>query len=214
MQVRLPAEWEPQDGVLMAWPHANTDWAPYLSEAQHLFGQIIYHISRLETVVLVVPVGEEESVRTLLAASGCTMERVRLYPLPCNDTWARDFGPITVYQDDKPLLLDFGFNGWGLKFTADLDNWLTRRLAECDAFPGASLETCGLILEGGSLESDGKGLLLTTAECLLNANRNPHLDRSELDEQLQARFGVSRLLWLEHGYLAGDDLCRMHRPAG
>ncbi|PLX78458.1 MAG: agmatine deiminase [Desulfuromonas sp.] len=205
MQIRLPAEWEPQDGVLMAWPHANSDWAPYLGEAQQLFGQMIRHISRFETVLLVVPAEEQESVRSILAASGCTLKRLRLYPLPCNDTWARDFGPITVYQGEQPLLLDFGFNGWGLKFAADLDNRLSRHLKECGAFPGARFKTCDLILEGGSIESDGKGTLLTTAECLLNANRNPHLNRTEIEERLKTELGASRVLWLEHGYLAGDD---------
>ena len=205
MKIRLPAEWEPQDGVLMAWPHAGSDWALYLEDAQAVFSEIVRQISRFEAILLVVPVDEIEPVRCTLAASGCIMERVILYPLPCNDTWARDFGPITVYQNEQPLLLDFGFNGWGLKFAADLDNQLSRRLLQCGAFPGARLQTRGLILEGGSIESDGQGTLLTTTECLLNANRNPHLDRAALEDQLKTELGATHLLWLDHGYLAGYD---------
>jgi len=205
MHRRLPAEWEQQDGVLLAWPHAASDWAPYLSQAQAVFSQIICHVSRFEIALVVVPEEESAAVRQILQDAGCDMERVRLYPLPCNDTWARDFGPITVYHDSQPLLLDFGFNGWGLKFAADLDNQLTRRLQHQGAFPAADLEICGLIMEGGSLESDGNGTILTTAECLLNANRNPHLDRVQIEQQLHALIGAKHVLWLQNGYLEGDD---------
>jgi agmatine deiminase len=137
--------------------------------------------------------------------AGANMENVHLVELETNDTWTRDFGPITVMEGGGPRLLDFGFNGWGLKFAADLDNQVSRRLHAAGHFGGIPMETPGLILEGGSIESDGHGTILTTAPCLLEANRNPHLDRRELEERLLALFGAERLLWVENGYLAGDD---------
>jgi agmatine deiminase len=133
------------------------------------------------------------------------MDRVYVHALPTNDTWARDFGPITVFQDGAPLLLDYGFNGWGLKFRACYDNQVTARLQASGAFGNSPREVPGLVLEGGSLESDGAGTLLTTSACLLEANRNPHLDRTQLEQQLRQQLGADRVLWLEHGYLAGDD---------
>ncbi len=133
------------------------------------------------------------------------MDRIHVYPIPTNDTWSRDFGPITVAQNGTARLLDFGFNGWGLKFAANQDNQVNRRLSEQGVFGSIPMQIPGLILEGGSLESDGEGTLLTTAECLLNPNRNPHLSREEIERALSSLLGFDRFLWLENGYLAGDD---------
>ena len=108
---RLPAEWEEQDGVLVAWPHAGSDWAPTLNLVETLFANLIREISREEIVVVVGP--EPERIESYLRASGAQMGSVRIYELPTDDTWARDFGPLTVYDTDGPLLLDFNFNGWG-----------------------------------------------------------------------------------------------------
>jgi len=199
---RLPAEWEPQDGVLLAWPHEASDWQPYLDLVQPVFSGIIAAISRFETVI--VATDEPDRVRETLSEAGAELERVRVYPVETNDTWARDFGPITVEEQGTPRLLNFGFNGWGLKFPSDLDNRINRRLQALGAW-GAPVDTVGLILEGGSIESDGNGTLLTTEECLMDDNRNPHLTREELEEELHGLFGCDRFLWLANGYLAGDD---------
>lgn len=199
---RLPAEWEPQDGVLLAWPHEGSDWRPYLDAVHPVFVEIVREISRFETVIVVTP--EPEPVREQIAAGGAQMERVRIFEIDTNDTWARDFGPIAVQEDGHPLLLNFGFNGWGLKFAADLDNRINKRLQGLGAWK-APLQNAGLILEGGSIESDGNGTLLTTEECLLNDNRNPHLTREELEQELHGLLGCDRFLWLGNGYLAGDD---------
>jgi agmatine deiminase len=203
MQRRLPAEWEPQDAVLLGWPHSGTDWADMLELVLPVFIRIAVEISRLETVI--IPAPAPDSVRSQLAKAGARMDRVRVYALPTNDTWARDFGPITVYRHGVPLLLDYGFNGWGLKFCACDDNQITTRLQAAGVFGDCLREVPGLVLEGGSLESDGAGTLLTTSSCLLEANRNPHLDRSGLEQRLKQQLGLNRVLWLEHGYLAGDD---------
>ena len=199
---RFPAEWEPQDGILLAWPHEASDWRPYLDAVEPVFAQIASAVSRFEEAVIAAP--DPERVREQLEKAGARMERTRIYPVETNDTWARDFGPITVLDQGAARLLNFGFNGWGLKFASDLDNRINRRLQGLSAW-GAPLETVGLIFEGGSIESDGKGTLLSTEECLLNDNRNPHLIREELEEALHGLLGSDRFLWLANGYLAGDD---------
>jgi len=199
---RLPAEWEEQDGVLLAWPHTDSDWKPVLDLVEPVFAEIIAAISRHERVL--VTVAEIDGVAAMLRRAGAVMEQITFATLPTNDTWARDFGPISVLENGSPLLLDFGFNGWGLKFAANHDNLVTPRLHAAGYF-AANRQTVGLILEGGSIESDGRGTILTTSECLLNPNRNPHLDRGEIERLLTEEFGAGTILWLENGYLAGDD---------
>ena len=201
--LRLPAEWEPQDAVLICWPHEQTDWAPYLSEAEAVFIAIAEAVTRFEKLMVVVP--DQESVRAKLAARGINMDRVALYEIASNDTWARDFGPITIYEKGKPVLLDFTFTGWGGKFVAALDNQITAKLHALGAFGTTPLRTVDLILEGGSIESDGEGALLTTAECLLNPNRNTDLDKAQVEAKLADELSVKQFLWLKNGWLAGDD---------
>jgi agmatine deiminase len=203
MTLSLPAEWEPQDAVLLAWPHEGSDWLPCIEVVEPVFINLVREIIRFEKVILVAP--DIEDVRRKLSSAQIGLDKVSLYQIPTNDTWSRDFGPITVLEDGRPKLLDFTFNGWGLKFPADLDNQVTRRLHQANAFGDTPMMTCGLTLEGGSIESDGRGTLLTTSECLLNANRNPHLTREQIEESLSRLFGCQKILWLENGYLAGDD---------
>ena len=202
MKPRLSAEWEAQDGVMLAWPHEGTDWSYMLDEVQPVFVEIIRQITRFERVLLTAPV--LEAARKHLDSAGVDMSRVTIFEIPNNDTWARDFGPITVVFNNRHVLLDFGFNGWGLKYSADLDNRITRRLMEHGAFV-SSVKTIGLVMEGGSLESDGIGTILTTSSCLLSPNRNPQLDKSEIEMALSSLLGAQRVLWLNHGYLSGDD---------
>lgn len=202
MNIRLPAEWEPQDGVLLAWPHADTDWCSCLPQVQEVYCNLIRQIIRFEKVVLVTP--EPEQTISSLTATGIACDRITLCQLATNDTWTRDYGPISVQVNEQPVLLDFGFNGWGLKFAADRDNQITRTLKQQKIF-SPTVNTIGLILEGGSIESDGSGTLLTTSQCLLSPNRNPQLSRSELEGAMQNLFGARRVLWLEHGHLEGDD---------
>lgn len=199
---RLPAEWEEQDGVLLAWPHDNSDWQVHLEQIEPVMAAIVAAISRFERVLLIVP--ERDAVLAKLRKAGADLGNVAVVVTPTNDTWARDFGPITVIDNGSPLLLDFGFNGWGLKFPANLDNQITRTLQAQGLF-AVDIATRPLILEGGSIESDGRGTLLVTATCLLNPNRNPHLTRQELEDILAGELGISHFLWLHHGQLVGDD---------
>lgn len=200
---RLPAEWEPQAAVLMAWPHQNTDWQSSLAAVEPVFAAIAAAISKRARVILVAP--DTQRPRRCLAAAGANLSRVHLYPLPTNDTWMRDCGPLTVLTARGPVLRDFVFNGWGLKAPAGLDNVLTRRLHAAGAFGPARLSSEPLVLEGGSIESDGRGTLLTTRRCLLNPNRNPGLSYRDIERRLRLSLGIRRVLWLEHGQLAGDD---------
>ncbi|MGV8122817.1 MAG: agmatine/peptidylarginine deiminase [Candidatus Xenobiia bacterium LiM19] len=203
MERRLPAEWEAQDGVLLTWPHQKSDWASLLERVEPVFLEIATCISRSEKVIITVP--ERDSLEEKLSNAGAQLDNIYIFYTESNDTWARDFGPITVYEVTKPILLDFGFNGWGLKYPAFHDNQITRRLHRAGAFGGTAIEMPGLILEGGSIDSDGEGTVLTTAECLLHANRNPHLTKDEIEQRFFRLLGTQRVLWLSHGYLAGDD---------
>ena len=171
----LPAEWEMQDAVLICWPHEETDWAPYLKEAETVFLHIAKAITRFEKLIIVVH--NKQTIQKQLEAHGVEMNNVELYEIESNDTWARDFGPITIYEDGQPVLLDFTFTGWGGKFEASLDNQITAKLHAAGAFGKTPLRTIDLILEGGSIESDGSGTLLTTTQCLLNPNRNAPLNK-------------------------------------
>ncbi|MFT3739099.1 MAG: agmatine deiminase family protein [Breznakibacter sp.] len=197
----LPAEWHPQGAVMLTWPHGDTDWAYMLGEVEACFVRIAQAILARQTLVVVCPDGPH--VVSLLGAH----DNLRVYELSSNDTWARDHGAITVLEQDKPVLLDFKFNGWGLKFSANYDNLITKRLFDNGAFAnGVAYENClNVALEGGSIESDGKGTILTTAECLLSPNRNGEWGKGEVERYLADKFGAKRVLWLHHGYLAGDD---------
>lgn len=201
----LPAEWAPQAGVMLTWPHAGTDWAPALPRVLPVFVEIARQVALRELVVVAchdATVAAE--VRALLGAAGVDPARLRLHVAPCDDTWARDHGPITVLEDGAPRVIDFAFNGWGGKFAATQDDAIPARLHALGAFGGAPLELCPLVLEGGSVESDGLGTILTTAQCLLAPGRND-LGEAALTAALRERLGAARVLWLRRGQLDGDD---------
>lgn len=198
----LPAEWHLQSGIQLTWPHADTDWAYMLEEVQECFINIAREIAERELLLIVTP--EPEAVEKQIATI-VNMTNVRFLKCETNDTWARDHGAITMIDNGTPSLLDFTFNGWGLKFASDLDNRITRQAVEASALKGNYVNRLGFVLEGGSIESDGMGTLLTTSECLLSPNRNGQLNRVEIEEYLKSTFHLQQVLWLDHGYLAGDD---------
>lgn len=201
MKRRLPAEWEPQSAVQFTFPHKNTDWAEVLDTVIPCFVEAIEIISRYEKVLVVC--ADAKEVGQLLEHTNT--DNLILVEIPSNDTWARDHGGITILEDGKPVLLDFVFNGWGLKFAADKDNLITQRLWEKGIFKIKDIRHGGMVLEGGGIESDGAGTLLTTTPCMLSPNRNPHLSQSEIEARLKVLFGLQRVLWLHHGHLEGDD---------
>ena len=202
-RIIFPAEWYPQSAVQLTWPHLSTDWASIFEEVIPCFVEIAKEIVKHETLLIVCQ--DESEVRRQL---GFVEEnRLIFREMPVNDTWARDHGGITVFEDGQPKVLDFVFNGWGMKFAANHDNLITRRLFQSNTFAG-NVEVINMqpfVLEGGSIESDGKGTILSTIECLGSVNRNEYLNQEQLEYHLKDMLGVERFLWLENGYLAGDD---------
>lgn len=200
----LPAEWHKQSMIQLTWPHRNTDWADMLEEVNTCFLRLAHEISIRQNLLIVTP--EPDEVKKLLLRQGTDCRSVFFMKCPTNDTWARDHAFITMLKGDgTPLLLDFCFNGWGMKFAAHYDNQINNRLFGAGKLRGEYKDCRDFVLEGGSIESDGKGTLLTTAECLLSANRNDTMSRKEIEARLKELFNLKQVLWLEHGYLAGDD---------
>lgn len=204
---RLPAEWEPQSGVMLTWPHDETDWAEQIDEVEPLYARLCALISRFEPVLIVCHDQQHaERVRALALEAGSPPARLRLALAPSNDTWARDHGPIGVFDGgDHPLLIDFRFNGWGGKYPAGLDDHINRTLADQAIFGRCELERSALVLEGGAIESNGEGTLLVVSRTLIDPHRNPEHSRSAIEQELAARLGARHLLWLEHGAISGDD---------
>ncbi len=177
---RMPAEWEPQSAVQLTWPHAQTDWAPILPEITAVYEEMAREIRQRESLLIVDDI-------------------------PHNDTWARDHGFITVEQDGGLILLDFKFNGWGEKFPAELDNQINKHLFDRGAVKGTYEPHLDFVLEGGSIESDGRGTVFTTACCLMAPHRNQPLTQQQIEERLKLYLGAERIVWLNHGSLLGDD---------
>ena len=180
------AEWEPQSMVQLTWPHKDTDWAPILDEITAVYEEMAHEIRKREPLLIVDQI-------------------------PHNDTWARDHGFITVEEtsfDHKSkalILLDFCFNGWGEKFEAALDNQINKQLYDQGLVKGLYEDHLDFVLEGGSIESDGKGTIFTTECCLMAPHRNQPLTKAEIEERLKEWLGAERIVWLQHGSLLGDD---------
>jgi len=201
--VFLPPEWAPQSSVMLTWPRREGDFARHFEAVERNFTAIAVAIARHENLHVNVA-QDAPGLAARLVAAGVPNERLQVYAMPNDDVWARDHGPITVVRDGKLLHLDFTFNGWGGKFPAERDNALTGRLITVGAWK-APVESVDFVLEGGAIEVDGTGTLLTTERCLLAPTRNPTLDKTAIEKVLRDKFGVSRILWLKHGDLLGDD---------
>lgn len=204
-EIILPAEWHEQSAVQLTWPHAATDWQPVLEAVTRCYLDMAKAISAREHLIIVTP--EPAHVRMLLqdVLTAKELARVSFCKAPTNDTWARDHGFITLLAPEGLHLLDFKFNGWGEKFPADLDNGISRRMMEQGVLNGHYENHLDFVLEGGSIESDGKGTILTTSQCLLAPHRNQPLTKAQIEARLLEALHAGRILWLNHGYLAGDD---------
>lgn len=204
--IRLPAEWEPQSAILLTWPHLDTDWQSMLNEIEHTYLDIVETLSNYTPIVIAVPPSQLDDLEQKLARNfNHKPFRVKCYGASSNDVWARDHGPIAIENNRIIRLLDFTFNGWGNKFSADYDNQITQTLHRQGAFGTTPLTAQNIVLEGGAIDSDGKGCLLTTRQCLCHPNRNPNMSQADIEQYLKRHLGVEKILWLEHGYLAGDD---------
>jgi len=200
----MPAEWEKQQCVLMSFPHEETDWhnpdnqtdlqdslSPFIRIAQAIaYGQAVYIICK---------------DKTKIASLFCSTRNMTYIEIPTNDTWIRDYGYISIKEYGEKKLLDFAFDGWGGKFEATLDNTVNRNLHKKGYMGITPLKSIDFVLEGGSIESDGEGTILTTTACLCNPNRNGGLSKRNIEEKLKETIGAKRVLWLDYGYLAGDD---------
>ena len=200
----MPAEWEKQRLVLLSFPHEETDWhdpdtptqletnlSPFIRIAQAIaYGEAVYIICK-----------EKEKISNMF----CSTHNMTFIEIPTNDTWIRDYGYISLKENGETKLLDFTFDGWGGKFEAALDNSVNKALHQKGYLGTTPLEEIDFVLEGGSIESDGKGTILTTSTCLCNPNRNGGLTKEEIENKLQNYLGTTRVLWLDHGYLSGDD---------
>jgi len=199
---RMMAEWSPQAAIMLAWPHNESDWHPWLNDIWDTYIELTTAISQFEPVlILCKDQHHRESIEKSLPS---TKHPVHLVCTPYNDTWCRDYGPIAVATSDHQQLLDFRFNGWGEKYDATLDDQVCLQLKQQHIFP-ASLTSIPFQLEGGSIETNGKGTLITTEACLLSGTRNKSSHRDEIESSLKEYLGIEQVLWLREGYLCGDD---------
>lgn len=201
---RFPAEWEPQSAVLIAWPHADTDWAERLAAVEETYVALVAAIVRFQDVVICVADDDLQTyAEARLRSARADMARVRFVVAEYDDTWLRDSGPITLCESGHFKLLDFRFTGWGGKFEASRDDQLVGELSGMQLFHNYFVQSINFALEGGAIETDGDGTLLTTWRCL--HERHPDVPREQIASQLSGWLHQDRVLWLDHGYLEGDD---------
>jgi agmatine deiminase len=202
----MPAEWAPHRATWLSWPHNRETWPAHLEKVREIWVQMICALARYEQVDLLVnDETAKQDVAARLKKAGATMENVILLNIPTVDVWMRDYGPtfVTRNSNDRPLACnDWIFNGWGGKYKAyEDDDRVALEIAPLLNVPVFAQE---IVLEGGSIEVNGAGACLTTEQCLLNRNRNPHLSRGQIAERLKDSLGVSHLIWLGEG-IVGDD---------
>lgn len=218
MGFRMPAEWEEQKAVWFSWPQRESTWAGHYHLIPPKFAEIVATVSRLQAVHINVPKVHEQRARELFAAAGADLSQLTIHDHPCNDAWCRDHGPIFVRNDrtGELALTNWIFNGWGGKVSPiEDDNAMPSRIA---SLLGCKRFDPGIVLEGGSIDVNGRGVLLTTEICLLNKNRNPQLSKTAIEQKLKDYLGVHTIHWLGKG-LEGDDtdghvddLSRFFRP--
>jgi agmatine/peptidylarginine deiminase len=203
-KIRFPAEWEPQSAVLIAWPHSDTDWADRLGAVESTYVALVAAITRFQKALILVPDNNLlQHARYLLLNADVNLQRVHFEVLEYDDTWLRDSGPISLRDGEGFRLLDFHFTAWGGKFKATRDDLIIRHLFTHGLFHKALHCRIEFALEGGGIETDGQGTLLSTWHCL--HERHPNLSREEITKKLEAELHQTRTLWLDHGYLEGDD---------
>lgn len=203
----MPAEWERHEGTWLSWPHKEESWPGAFETIPGVFAEIARELSMSELVrINVADEDVAQDVGALLQDAGARIDRIRFHFNPTNDAWARDHGPIYLVKDSgeepRRVIVDWGYNAWGNKYPPyDLDDVVPARIA---AESGERLFEPGIVLEGGSIDVNGRGTLLTTESCLLNPNRNPELDRAQIEKLLSDYLGATNILWLGDG-ISGDD---------
>lgn len=204
-KLALPAEWHKQSGVQLTWPHEDTDWHDILKEVTETYISMAFAIASREQLLIVAP--DIEKVKKLIAQRlpARMADNITYHQCATNDTWARDHGFLTLISEQGRHLLDFKFNGWGEKFPAEKDNAINKSLFDSGLLDGSYENHLDFVLEGGSIESDGKGTIFTTSGCLLAPHRNQPLNKLDIEAKLMHYFNADRVLWIDHGNLVGDD---------
>tara|TARA_B110000046_G_scaffold182656_1_gene217109 strand:+ start:1791 stop:2798 length:1008 start_codon:yes stop_codon:yes gene_type:complete len=197
--MRLPAEWEEQEFVQLVFPHENTDWNEYLEESIGTFINIVKAIAKYQKCLVIVK--HLTYVKSLFS----NKKNLLFVKIDSDDTWSRDFGGITISNGVNSIILDFNYNAWGKKFAYKLDNQITMQLKFKGLLKAYKYKSIPFVLEGGAIESNGNGIILTTRECLMEKNRNPTLTQNTIEKKLLEFFGAKKILWLNSGYLEGDD---------
>jgi agmatine deiminase len=208
---RFPAEWEEQAFVQLTWPHEFGEWKNILHLADPCFAEIAKQIS-LRQFVLIVAFNQahQEHIHKLLVGNSANLQNVLFAIAPSNDIWARDHAAITLKENNQNQYFKYQFNGWGSKYPSTLDNALHWELLKNSEITSKLLKAQtqskeDFVLEGGSLETDGQGTLLTTKACLLNPNRNPQFLAEQIEARLKNDLALHKILWLTHGHIQGDD---------
>ncbi|QZE13201.1 agmatine deiminase family protein [Halosquirtibacter laminarini] len=201
---RWPAEWEKQSVIQLTWPHLGTDWADVYEEILDCYKQLVMAITQFQPLLVVAQ--DIESVESILSTLSCDYP-TKVVEVSSNDTWARDHAPLSIFHGEKREILDYKFNGWGLKFASNLDNLIGKSLYKQRVFHPSVERRSNLdfVLEGGAVESDGAGTCMTTTTCLLSENRNETYLKEDIEARLSSDLGVDHFLWLESGALQGDD---------
>lgn len=189
-------EWNEQEYLMLSLPHEKSDWKPYLGEIMQAYKEFVRAASEFQKVLLIAPSKSD-------FVSFENMANVEFFICDTNDTWIRDFGAIDILEDNRLKALDFTFNAWGNKFQSELDNEVNSKLFK-EKFK-EKLTKIDFILEGGSIDFNGEGVMLTSSNCLLNENRNSHLDKNQIEVKLKEIFGLKQIIWLENGFIKGDD---------
>ena len=200
--IRFPAEWEPQSAVLIAWPKSAGDFSKHLDAVEKTYAIIAETISRRQKLLIVC---NNPHHREHIQAKLANNPNIHFLLADTNDIWVRDTVFLTVATGSGYKLLNFRFNGWGNKYPHEKDNALNENLLPQFPAYNAAVEAIDFVLEGGSIESDGEGSILTTRHCLLNPNRNPDFDEAAIEQVLADHLGATRVLWLDQPNLAGDD---------
>jgi agmatine deiminase len=210
---RLPAEWEPQQAIMITWPNLHGDWTDSYDQVLQWYIDFTLLLSQETQVIVATP--DPDQTRTNLArAFGATQQNlpelslpqsITLFPCPTNDTWTRDHGPITILEHGMPVLLDYSFNAWGMKFPAHLDNKITKHLHDQGAFGTMERRRMVPVIEGGAIETNGLGELLVTTSSIIDENRNPLRSRTDWEYHWKEHWGIEKVHWLDHGAISGDD---------
>lgn len=202
----LVPEWAPQSSIFIAWPNLEGDFAPWLQAVEATYVSIAKAVLDHEALWVAVRNPEQrQRVESRLKHEGAQVNRLSFIEMPFDDVWVRDTAPLSLESSGQISLVDFRFNGWGGKYPAEEDAQIARRLHVGSALSNLPMLSQDFVLEGGSIETDGHGTLMTTSRCLLNPNRNPQYSKAEIEQILMDQLGVERILWLDHGYADGDD---------